>query len=179
MAYLITCAGSKRTPVYNPSHIENLSFSERLQDARNLMIETAGINLNWNCTLPAWKLYSGTYSRLYPHVEEHNWTKPTIEIKILSALFGWIKHTDLVPYYDLRMDHRIGNNQLVSRMWLNQGVLLGLVHANDIDLLSIKYRKAINRRGLPVALLPDVEFPRDRGDAKGVWLNDQLENTPN
>lgn len=179
MAYLITCAGSKQQPKYNPSRMEALSFDSELRDARNLLIDASGVNLDWDRTLPAWKLYSGTRSRVYPRVQEHNWIKPTVDIKILSALFGWIKHTDLVPYYDLRMNHRIGNGQPVNRVWFNQGVLLGLVQPDDIDLLSIKYREAVNRRGEPVALLPVVKFPRDYGDAKGIWLNDRLGNFPN
>ncbi len=111
--YLITCSGSKRKPVFNPSTIENLSFP-KLSEHRREMINFSGVHLDWNYTLPAWELYSGRYSKLYPKVDIINWNKPCVDIQILSALFGWIKHNDLVPYYDLQMTDKIGVNKLAT-----------------------------------------------------------------
>ena len=103
MAYLITCSGSKRIPSDNSSSIDLLSYPD-LKIYRERMIEISGISLDWGKTLPACQLYSGIRSKLYPQVAAHNWSKSCIKVKILSALFGWINHTDLVPIYDLKMD---------------------------------------------------------------------------
>ena len=113
MAYLITCSGSKQNPVFiNESKLENLSFNDKLFETRTKMIKLSKIELDWNKTLPAWQLYSGTYSKVYPQVSEENWLKPNADIMILSALFGWIKHTDLVPFYNLAMADKISNKHL-------------------------------------------------------------------
>ncbi len=173
MAYLITCSGSKQCPIAGPSSLQNLSFPE-LNIQREEIIRLSEIQLDWERTLPAWELYSGNYSKLYPKVLSINWLKPCAEIKILSALFGWIKHTDRIPYYNLQMTDRIGaNQQRVWIFWYNFYVLQNYVGDTDIDLLSIGYRKAINKTGIPVANVPSVNFT-DRGGQKGKWLNNEL-----
>jgi cytoplasmic iron level regulating protein YaaA (DUF328/UPF0246 family) len=100
-------------------------------------------------------------------------------VKILSALFGWINHTDKIPFYDLKMTNTINiNNTWMSvwRYWRDTNHLNGLVNQNlDIDLLSLNYRKAINGNGQNVAILPNVHF-NDYGVQKGNWLNNQLDN---
>jgi hypothetical protein len=73
MAYLITCAGSKRQPINNPSSLQELSFHNELGDARKKLIALIPhIQLNWELTLPAWQLYSGPRSRLYPPITVAN-----------------------------------------------------------------------------------------------------------
>ncbi len=180
MAYLITCAGSKQTPnILNPNVINNLMYSNILLESRQQLLDLTGIQLDWNYTLPAWQLYSGRYSKLYPRVHANNWNKPCVEVKILSALFGWINHTDKIPFYDLKMTNTINiNNTWISvwRYWRDTNHLNGLVNQNlDIDLLSLNYRKAINGNGQNVAILPNVHF-NDYGVQKGNWLNNQLDN---
>jgi cytoplasmic iron level regulating protein YaaA (DUF328/UPF0246 family) len=173
MSYLITCSGSKNCPESIASSLNNLSYPE-LNEYRIKIIELAERELDWNRTLPAWKLYSGNYSRLYPQVTEQNWTKPNTDVKILSALFGWIKHTDRIPYYDLQMKSKIGrNNKFVYRIWNEFDVLQNYVFKNDIDLLSNDYIKAINNSGQIIAVQPNVKFT-DRGVQKGRWLNEEL-----
>jgi len=174
MAYLITCAGSKRIPqVVNPSSIKNLSFNDSLFEARIYLLELTGIQLDWDKTLPAWKLYSGKQSKLYPKIFESNWLKPNIEIHILSALFGWIRHTDLVPWYNLKMNDKALNNTSIYRIWYNFNVLDKLVMEDDIDLLSQTYRKAIHRSTKPVSKTPAMLFD-DYGIKKGIWLNHEI-----
>jgi hypothetical protein len=173
-AILITCAGSKQKPDLNKSNINDLSFPE-LSKFRNKMIELSKIQLNWNHTLPAWKLYSGPYSKLYPQMSFQNWDKKCCEIKILSALFGWIKPWDLIPYYDLKMDDSIkfeNDTFKVHQIWFHMKCLKNYVKNNDIDLLSGNYRKAIIGSTLPIGIVPK-EFT-DRGVQKGIWLNDYL-----
>jgi cytoplasmic iron level regulating protein YaaA (DUF328/UPF0246 family) len=174
MAYLITCAGSKQCPIANPSSLENLSFPE-LNAKRAEIIRLSGMQLDWERTLPAWKLYTGNYSKLYRQITEDNWLKPCAEIKILSALFGWIRHTDLIPYYDLKMDEMKG--QMTTRaylVWRNANILKNTVDKNnDFDLLSTLYRKAINKNGEIVAKPTGQKFT-DRGAQAGNWLNRQL-----
>lgn len=175
MTYLITCSGSKRQPIiHNPSNLQLLSFNEELNDARLDLLHLTNIHLNWDFTLPAWQLYSG---KTYRPIIEANWTKDCIEIRILSALFGWINHTDLLPYYNLSMSDKIPQlNQPIFRYWHNQHLLNQFVNQNDIDLLSGDYRKAVHGNTNAVATIPNVQF-NDRGDQKGKWLNNQIENT--
>jgi len=175
LAYLITCAGSKRTPVHlNPSTIEDLSFNDLLFDSRERLIALRGIQLDWTKTLPAWQLYSGPRSKTYPPVSITNWNKPCADIRILSALFGWIKYTDRIPYYDLMMEDTIASTkQKVNKYWFNQNLLDQVISEADIDLLSKVYRKAINWRGVISAIEPAEHFT-DRGVQKGIWLNNQL-----
>jgi cytoplasmic iron level regulating protein YaaA (DUF328/UPF0246 family) len=178
MAYLITCAGSKRQPISNPSSLQELSFHNELGDARKKLIAlNPHIQLNWELTLPAWQLYSGPRSRLYPPITVANWTKNCIDIKILSALFGWIKYTDLVPYYNLKMSDNIPQpRQKIFQYWHNQNLLNQFVNQNDIDLLSGDYRKAVHGNTNPISIIPNTQFT-DYGVQKGIWLNNQLENT--
>ncbi len=175
MTYLITCSGSKKQPIiHNPSNLQLLSFNEELNDARLELMHLTNIQLNWEFTLPAWQLYSG---KTYRKITEANWNKPCIEIRILSALFGWINHTDLLPYYNLTMSDNIPQlNQKIFQYWHNQNLLNLLVNQEDIDLLSQGYRKAIHGNANAVATMPNVQF-NDRGDQKGEWLNNQIENT--
>jgi cytoplasmic iron level regulating protein YaaA (DUF328/UPF0246 family) len=178
MAFLITCAGSKNKPIKKlPSSLDQLSFHEELGNARNKLLElNPQIILNWGFTLPAWQLYSGTYSKLYPRVTHHNWTKQCVDIKILSALFGWVRHTDLLPYYDLRMSDKITqNSQAINKFWHSQKLLSRFINPHDFDLLSGDYRKAINGNTKQVSKIPEVHFT-DYGVQKGIWLNNQLQN---
>lgn len=180
MAYLITCAGSKQTPnILNPNVINNLTYSDILLASRQQLINITGIQLDWNFTLPAWQLYSGEDSKLYPRVHANNWNKPCVEVKILSALFGWINHNDEIPIYDLKMTNMININnsrKSVWRYWRDTTLLNGIVNQQtDIDLLSINYRKAINGNGQNVALTPNIAFT-DYGTQKGNWLNNELTN---
>ena len=175
MKYLITCAGSKIVPTTrNESSLNHLSHSDLLHDARVELLNLTGIQLDWNYTLPAWKLYSGTYSRLYPKVSTENWQKKCVQIKILSALFGWINHNDLVPFYDTQMkDLIVQNNQRIYKYWHNHQLLQNIVEQNDIDLLSGDYRKAVHGNINPIAVIPNQQFT-DYGVQKGIWLNGQL-----
>ena len=175
MAYLITCSGSKQNPVFiNESKLENLSFNDELFESRTKMIKLSKIELDWDKTLPAWQLYSGTYSKLYPQVLEENWLKPNADIMILSALFGWIKHTDLIPFYNLAMADKI-SSFYVWKIWNHFDILSNLIKNTDIDLLSPDYRKAVIGRDKPIGIIPNEHFT-DRGVQKGRWLNEQLNN---
>jgi cytoplasmic iron level regulating protein YaaA (DUF328/UPF0246 family) len=177
MAYLITCVKSKRQPIYkNPSKLENLSYHKELGNTRNELLKlNPQIQLDWEYTLPAWQLYTGNRSKLFSKVSSTNWKKHCVEIKILSALFGWVKHTDLLPVYNLRMSDKIfETNQLISKFWFNRNLLSQFVTKMDVDLLSGDYRKAIHGNTNPVSTIPNVFF-NDYGDKKGVWLNNEID----
>ncbi|AMQ57770.1 peroxide stress protein YaaA [Algoriphagus sanaruensis] len=176
MAYLITCAGSKVNPdKKNISSIESLSFSEKLDDSRKKLIELLGdkVSMDWDYTLPAWKLYSGNRSKLYPRVDEGCWEKDGINVLILSAMFGWIRHDDLIPFYDLRMTDTLNNGLPIWKFWFYEDVLIKIIEKTDVDLLSGSYRKAIIGRNQPVGILPNMRFT-DYGVQKGMWLNQEL-----
>lgn len=173
MAYLITCSGRKRTSILdNPSDLENLSNNNELLEARLQLIALTGIELNWDKTLPAWQLYSGI---IYSHIAENNWIKPETEVKILSALFGWINHTDLIPTYDLSMNIR-KNGVMPYLFWRDSQLLEEFIFENDIDLLSQAYKKSINQNGNIIANIPNIIWNDNWGHHKGIWLNTQLNN---
>jgi cytoplasmic iron level regulating protein YaaA (DUF328/UPF0246 family) len=175
MAYLITCAGSKRKELSGiQSSIEAISFHKELIKSREKLIIAIGLQLDWQNCLPAWKLYSGTYSKLYPKISAENWIKACADVKILSALFGWISPCDLVPYYDVKMTDAMRNNEKVSQFWHSSGVLKAFVHSDDIDLLSGSYRKAVSGNSNPIAITPKIIFKDKYGSHKGIWLNEQL-----
>jgi cytoplasmic iron level regulating protein YaaA (DUF328/UPF0246 family) len=181
MAYLISCSGSKAQTLNNiSSNIHSLSFNNTLGNARlNLLALNPQIevDINWEKTLPAWQLYRGKRSPLYKKVTIENWSKPCLEIKILSALFGWIKHTDLLPYYDLQMKDKIPNtNRTIHSYWFEQGLLGQLVKKDDIDLMFQTYRRAIHGNTNPVADTPNIIWNDNYGSYRGVWLNEKLEN---
>ena len=131
-------------------------------------IENHNIILDWNYCLPAWQLYSG---RLYSQIIDENWVKIETNILIVSALFGIIKHTDLIPTYNLVMD----NNK--TNFWQNNIDLNNFINQNeDIDLLSKNYRMAFNPQGNQIAETPNAIFADNYGHHKGIWLNNQLNN---
>lgn len=176
MRYLINCSGSKNQDSRNKvsSNIHELSFNHELLNFRELIIQKSGIKLDWQKCLPAWQLYAG---RLYKQISEENWIKQGSDIYILSALFGWIRHTDLIPFYDLSMNqpkHKI-DGKFVYRIWQEFSILDKFIDSkNDIDLLTQPYRKAIHNQITPVALLPNIKFNDNYGTHKGKWLNSQL-----
>ena len=174
MPYLITCSGSKIIPTLrNPSILENLFFNNELLKARLELIGLTGIELDWNKTLPAWQLYSTNRSIIYRQVMQNNWLKPQTDIKILSALFGWINHTDLIPTYDLSMNKR-KNGVMPYLFWRESQLLEKFIFENDIDLLSGVYKRSINQNGNIIANTPEVIWNDNRGHNKGRWLNEQL-----
>jgi len=169
MTFIIPCSRTKNNPINNlesqPSNLQNLSFDEHLNEIRHNLIQEENVDLDWNYCLPAWKLYAG---RLYVPVAEENWMQ-NVDIKIVSALFGIIRHTDLIPIYDLEM-----NNHL-HFFWRNVNLNMFIDENNDIDLLSANYRKAFNNLGNPIAIIPQVWNDR-YGTHRGNWLNNQLDN---
>lgn len=181
MSYIIACSSSKNNPINFQnfeSSIDNLSFPY-FNEYRLELIENLGVNLDWSHTLPAWKLYSGPGSRLYPRIDEDNWLKPCIGIKIASALFGMVKHTDLLPYYDVTMMDRIANNnQKIYQFWAQNINWVDFINDNDVNLLSLDYKLAINHHGNNLGIIPNFNFGIGYQNLynKGVWLNEQLTN---
>ncbi len=173
MAYLITCCKDKINPTQQlQGSLNGLYRDDIFHQQRVDLIEQAGITLDWSKTLPAYQLYSG---KIYSKISPQNWIKPCVEIKILSALFGWIRHTDLIPYYDLKIDKKQGElTRAPYILWRNSGVLLNVINHNDIDLLSNTYKKAFNGN-IPAQIPDNFEF-KDRGDCVGYWLENELNN---
>ncbi len=174
MAHIISCSGRKRCPLEHinsqRSNIENLSFNKDLLNLRLELIENQNIILNWDYCLPAWQLYSGN---LYSQVDERNWRKTKTNVLIVSALFGLIKHTDLIPTYDLVMTD--GKNGIAS-FWRENIELNRFINLdNDVDLLFQKYRKAFNKTGERVTQYNIQNFI-GRGHNQAKWLNQQLNN---
>lgn len=171
--YLITCSNSKIYPTeISKSQLSDLSFNNELGDFRKDLIQLSDIQLDWNKTIPAYNLYKG---RLYSKISKESWLNSDNKVLILSAMFGWIRPTDKIPYYDLSMNYHKINKKLVYRYWLESELLADFVNqGNDIDLLSQPYRKAINGKKEPVAQIPNIKFKDNYGNHKGEWLNNEL-----
>jgi cytoplasmic iron level regulating protein YaaA (DUF328/UPF0246 family) len=175
MAYIISCSGKKSCLLNEStqkSSIKDLSCFSDLYFSRIELIKKLGIKLDWSQTLPAYKLYKG---RLYDKIINENWEKKQTEIIIVSALFGLIKHHELIPYYNISMTDKIpGTNESISKYWRRKNINEHINKASDIDLLFNKYRKAFNSRGFAVGIVPDILWRDNYGAHKGEWLNQQL-----
>jgi hypothetical protein len=66
--------------------------------------------------------------------------------------------------------------QKIFQYWHNRNLLKQFVNQSDIDLLSGDYRKAVHGNTNPISIIPNTQFT-DYGVQKGIWLNNQLENT--
>jgi cytoplasmic iron level regulating protein YaaA (DUF328/UPF0246 family) len=180
MSILITCSSSKKVPhqIINSS-LQSLSFHKELGDLRTAILHLTNITLDWTKTLPAWELYSGGYSKIFKKISQETWLNTNHNILILSALFGWIRHTDRIPYYDLKISSVLRNGQTVQKFWLSHMKLQSMIKDSDIDLLSINYRKALAKNGNIAACTPsEIKFT-DRGDQKGRWLNNYIIKSTN
>ncbi len=176
MAYLITCSGSKKKPT-NAKHgkLEDLFRHDLLGEHRINLIKLYKDHLDWSKTLPAYELYCGPRSKVYNKISPNNWHKKGAEILILSALFGWIRHTDLIPYYDLKMDKKKGDMKVPTYLfWRNLAVLPDMINTKDVDLLSANYKKALDTNGMITAVSPNGFQYSDRGDCVGYWLENEL-----
>ena len=176
MAYLITCSGSKKKPTNaKQGKLEDLFRHDLLGEHRINLIKLYKDQLDWSKTLPAHELYCGPRSKIYNKISPNNWHKKGADILILSALFGWIRHTDLIPYYDLKMDKKKGDMKVPPyKYWRNLAVLPDMININDVDLLSENYKKALNSNGKITAITPEGFRYIDRGDYVGYWLENEL-----
>lgn len=176
MAYLITCSGSKKQPTNtNQGKLENLFNHDLLGEHRINLIKLCNEPLDWSKTLPAYELYCGSRSKIYNKISTNNWHKKGADILILSALFGWIRHTDLIPYYDLKMDKKKGGMKVPPYLfWRNLNILPSMISNSDIDLLSESYKKALNSNCKITAVSPQGFRYIDRGDCVGRWLENEL-----
>lgn len=175
MAYFISCSGEKTCVAREHTKVSNLEsltgFSD-LYKARLELINLLDLKLNWDQTLPAYKLYNG---RVFKKISSENWTKKDTNIIIVSALFGLIKHDEHIPDYNLIMTDKIpGTNELISTFWKDKNLEQYVSKDNDIDLLFSKYRKAFNKKGDNIGVIPNVTWRDKYGSHKGEWLNEQL-----
>lgn len=175
MAYFISCSGAKACLGHvatESSSISNLKAFAGLNDARIEIIKLLKIDLDWNKTLQAYKLYTG---KVYSQISIQNWEKERTDVNIVSALFGIVKHHENLPDYNVIMSDRIpGTKDMVSDFWRSQNLNQFVNNESDIDLLFSKYRKAFNQKGINVARIPNVDWIDKYGSHKGRWLNEQL-----
>lgn len=176
MTYMISCSGKKRMPSKEntqKSSLEKINGFSELYEARKELIALLGIELNWNETCPAYKLYDG---KIYSKINLENWQKKETDVIIVSALFGLIKHNDLIPNYDVMMTNKMPNNgEIISSFWRNKNINKLISAQTTTDLLFSKYRKAFNKAGSNVGVLPNIKWKDNYGSHKGEWLNEQLE----
>jgi hypothetical protein len=147
-------------------------MSEFLGHHRKELIAQRGIPLKWCNTLPAYQLYSDKSSVIYSRISNESWMKPCVEILILSALFGWVRHTDRLPYYDLKMNGKQGLLMSPEKFWRDKVDLVGLLHGHQdwVDLLSKNYKKALRTADVGDRPLEYI----GRGQNIGDYLETQL-----
>jgi len=175
MAYFISCSGEKTCvarELTKVSNLESLTGFSDLYKARLELINLLDIKLNWDQTLPAYKLYNG---KVFKKISFENWTKKDTNIIIVSALFGLIKHDEHIPDYNLIMTDKVpGTNEMISSFWKKKNLVQYVSKDNDIDLLFSKYRKAFNSHGDFISNEPQILWRDKYGSHKGEWLNEQL-----
>lgn len=176
--YLIPCCAAKEPDGNTVSALQNLSFNELLYSCRKkilTMYNNAGNPpLNWKKCLPAVNRYNGIVYR--PDVQALITANPD-KFLIVSALFGIIKPTDLIPDYNLTMT-TIFNGNTVADYWrdnysdciaciLNK-VLSTIKRDNPeisfVHLLSNEYQKAFcgftnNQRPPALNYIPQLVLP--------------------
>lgn len=176
MTYLISCSGKKSMPAkefIQKSSLEKINGFPKLYEARKELIAKLGIELNWNETCPAYKLYGG---KIYSKINLQNWEKKETDVIIVSALFGLIKHDDLIPNYDVIINSQIPKNGgLISSYWRSKNIVSFINLGESTDLLFSKYRLAFSKIGSDVGILPNCKWRDNYGSHKGEWLNDQLD----
>ena len=144
MRYFISCSGEKSSISKEESTISNLKslngFPE-LYEARKELINLLGIQLNWNQTLPAYKLYNG---RVFKKVSLENefsiseilliipvdFRNEETESIIIKRLHSFIKAN--YQYHNLK------KNELIKKgaIFLLSGTLL-LIGAGYISFLKL------------------------------------------
>ena len=185
---------------YNGEDIINLKSRDR-------------IIINWNDTMPAYQRYNGrVYNQIanenFINCDCNNWVdcncgNKWFEILILSPLWGWIKHTDYIPNYNLDMNDKIniGNKQYIELWKLWSVCFNNILQVNEnrkyydinncCDLLfsSSMYRPAVqfdkknknyDTQEKAKKALCDCngdKDAKDRGDAIGKLLNKRLNET--
>lgn len=177
MQYIISCSGEKRnlsTLQTTQSQLVEITGFKDLFDARLTLINRLGISneLDWSNTVPAYQLYFG---KLYKKVLKENWIKQNTDIVIVSALFGLLRPTDLIPNYNIVMDQKIPDTgEKIHQFWFEQKINQYILPENAIDLLFSKYRLAFNKNGREIGKSPDITWRDKYGSHKGEWLNEQL-----
>lgn len=193
--YLIGCSKEKELGGSQSSSLENLSFNDLLYSCRRTLVslyEETHEQLDWKKCMPAYERYTGRtlYSADVKAVISNN---PN-QVFIVSALFGLIRPSDLIPYYDLKMTDAIGGI-FVNSFWRNQhencskcilnNVLNTIKGDNDqfVNLLSIPYQNAFcgfkNGNKVQLNYIPDLINAPSKDEVNfnsrmGHWKRDYL-----
>jgi cytoplasmic iron level regulating protein YaaA (DUF328/UPF0246 family) len=192
--YLIPCSGKKESGGNQISNVNALFQNEILGNCREKLIAMYNANnpqnqLDWSETMPAIDRYRGIwYSEAVKDAIRNNPDR----ILIVSALFGIIKPTDLIPNYDLSMKNSLNDinvyifwKQECEKCILNRALI---AHKNSnpgmvyINLLTKAYQKAFcNFIEVPNMhpannYIPDLIDPTNRGlyDNRGHWIKNHL-----
>ena len=195
---LIPCSSKKsESYVERDFKINELSFHNELGAKRKELLELIGSktvmgirkekkreiqnNINNKHTCEAHLLYSE--GKILKKADCKKWGESEKnKTYILSALFGLIKATDFLPFYDLSMNDTI-DRKSIKQFWKKSGVLdVVLEKLNNqgvylIDLLSDNYKGSIG--GSHKNLIDLKKKWKDRGEEKGIWINSFFENNSN
>lgn len=206
---LTPCSGSKwkgGTTIYNAdksilNYLSN-SYREHLLRLRRELFEyfsfPSGQDVGYQNQsddkinyMEAYKRYTGMHSQLYRQVSPVSWdelkkTREKLDLVIVSALYGLVKHEEPIRWYDKTMkDDRDG--QTLKVWWRKQGlcaILMDYIERNGIsevhNVLSNDYNEALKGcfENLPIKYsYHDFSMYRSGSNAyRGKWVDNFIRN---
>jgi len=194
--YLMTCSRNKMPKGNLHSTVSNLSFNNLLGRYRKRLIteyENIYGPLNWYECMPAIDRYDGPL--LYTESVKNAIKNNSSQVLIISALFGIVKPSDLIPNYNLIMTDTL-NKLRINNFWRTcqkestKGILNEVLISNKLNsdityvsLLSKPYQMAFDgftQTGkIPSEFVPNLILPPsideiDFKDRRGHWKKKYL-----
>lgn len=137
------------------------------------VIRITSNTLNPNVCTSAKDRYTGL---MYKQISAPSWLRGKDNVLILSALFGFIKPDDQIPWYDLSMNDTI-NDIKISTIWKKSGVLNQFINQNQIaglDFVAAGFSSYSNSFAKFASLGIDMVVGNDRGTEVGSWIDNNL-----
>ena len=141
--------------------------------------------------MEAYKRYTGMYSQLYRQVSPVSWEKlkrtwEKLDLIIVSALYGLVKHDEPIRWYDKTMKDKV-RHQTLKVWWRKQGlcaILKDYIERNNFsevhNVLSNDYSEALKGcfEKLPLKYsYYDLSRYRSGSNAyRGKWVDNFIQN---
>lgn len=206
---LAPCSGSKKrggTTTYNEnSSILNYLTStsgEHLLSLRRKLFGSFSIPLGQDVGatkvatqinfMPAYERYTELGSRLYQRISHSSWNKlketPHLDVVIISALYGLVRYSEPIQFYDLNMDKSKIDGQKLKTWWRKNGlgeILRDYINTNSVfkvhNVLSRNYNEAI---GSCFSNMEDKchfhnefnKYGNGSNSYRGKWINGFIKN---
>jgi len=200
---LIPCSGSKRKwgdTIYNEnSSILNYltaSYKEHLLGLRKRLFEYSSIKFGKDvgCRLDKNIHYLEAYRRyaghIYCQISSSSWNKlkqnTSLDLVIVSALYGLLRYEETIQNYDLTMKDKIVNSTL-KIWWKNNGlsgILKDYINKNKItkvySVLSRDYTKALGNllinTDVKIIYKDFSKYKSGSNAYRGKWVDSFIQN---